>query len=73
MPKPLNKHQIPTYLFPGQYKELKDTKKIIRSEYGLSIPMTEMLRDSITLFLKDLENPESLKLYLQGKGLINDC
>ncbi|MDP2837317.1 MAG: hypothetical protein Q8N97_10110 [Methanobacteriaceae archaeon] len=70
MDKTLNKHQMPVYLLPRQHNQLKDTKNIIRSEYGLSIPMTEMLRDSVTLFLKDLENPESLKLYLQGKGLI---
>lgn len=70
MDKTLNRHQMPVYLLPRQHNQLKDTKNIIRSEYGLSIPMTEMLRDSVTLFLKDLENPESLKLYLQGKGLI---
>lgn len=70
MNRPLNKHQMPVYLLPKQYDQLKDKKAIIRTEYGLNIPMTEMLRDSITIFLNDLNDKKALKKYLQGKGLI---
>lgn len=70
MVRTLNKYQMPVYLYPAQHKELKELKKTIKLEYGLSIPMTEMLRDSIKLFLKDHENEEALREYLQLKGLL---
>lgn len=67
----LNRHQMPVYLLPRQYKDLKDLKKNIRTEYNISIPITEILRDSVNMFLNEHKKEKgSLELYLKGKGLI---
>lgn len=64
----LNRHQMPVYLLRKQYEDTKDLKKTIKEEYGFTIPLTEILRDSLELFLKDMEREEALNEYLESKG-----
>lgn len=60
-------NRIPVYLKPSQYRDLKTVKENIK-EQGISIPMTEILRDSLDKFLKTHNTPESLETYLKSKG-----
>lgn len=54
------------YLRKPQEKNLKDIKDTIKREYGLSIPIAELLRDSIDSFIEN--QGSNLKEYVKSKG-----
>ncbi len=62
--------QIPAYLKPEDYQRLKNLKTSIREDHNQIVPLTEMIRDSVLLFLNTLEK-ESVEEYLESKGLVD--
>jgi len=54
------------YLRKPQDKSLKDIKETIKREYGLSIPIAEIIRDSIDCFIEN--QGSNLKEYVESKG-----
>ena len=54
------------YLRPPQDKSLKDIKDTIKLDYGISIPISELIRDSIDLFIEN--QGSTLKEYVESKG-----
>ncbi len=61
--------QIPAYLKPEDYERLKKLKIRIKRDHGQIVPLTEMLRDSVLIFLEEIEQ-ESVASYLESKGLV---
>ena len=54
------------YLRIPQEESLKDIKDTIKREYGISIPIAELLRDGIDSFLKN--QGSNLEEYVKSKG-----
>jgi hypothetical protein len=54
------------YLRKPQEESLKNIKDTIKEEYGLSIPIAEIIRDSIDKFIENEGN--NLKEYVERKG-----
>jgi len=54
------------YLRPPQEKSLKDIKDSIKLDYGISIPLAELIRDSIDKFIEN--EGSNLKEYVESKG-----
>jgi hypothetical protein len=57
---------MPIYLKKNQKEALKDVKADILKDYGISIPMTEIMRDSIDQFM--LKQGKDIKGYIKSKG-----
>lgn len=64
------KVQFPAYLFPEDYQRLKKLKTSIREDHNQIVPLTEMIRDAVLLFLDTLEK-ERVENYLESKGLVD--
>jgi hypothetical protein len=54
------------YLRPPQEESLKDIKETIHADYGVSIPIAEIIRDSIDKFIEN--QGSNLKEYVESKG-----
>ena len=54
------------YLREPQEESLKNIKDTIKREYGISIPIAELLRDSIDSFIEN--QGSNLKEYVESKG-----
>jgi hypothetical protein len=54
------------YLRPPQEESLKDIKDTIKRDYGVSIPIAELLRDSVDSFIEN--EGSNLKEYVESKG-----
>lgn len=54
------------YLRLRQEESLKDIKDTIKREYGVSIPIAEILRDSVDSFIEN--EGKNLGEYVKGKG-----
>jgi hypothetical protein len=63
----LNYRRIPAYIRLKQHEELLKFKKQLLDEHKIYISLTEMIRDSIDLFLK-ITNDKGLENYLKQKG-----
>ncbi|MDO8997978.1 MAG: hypothetical protein Q7U77_15260 [Sediminibacterium sp.] len=61
---------MPVYLFRKEANGVKELKNTIKEDYGFSIPMTEIIRDSLKIFLENMEREEALNDYLKSKGWI---
>jgi len=61
------KVQMPAYLYADEYQRLKNLKTHIRTEYGQFIPITEMIRDSVKMFLGEIRK-EIVPGYLREKA-----
>ncbi|MCZ3367081.1 MULTISPECIES: hypothetical protein [Methanobacterium] len=62
-----NYRRISAYIKPKQYKKILEFKKCLLKEYNINIPITQLFRDSIDIFIDKTEK-EGLKSYLEGKG-----
>jgi len=54
------------YLRERQEESLKNIKDTIKREYGISIPIAELLRDSIDSFIEN--QGSNLENYVKSKG-----
>ena len=61
-----NYKPIPAYLRITQHKALKSVKNDIKEDYGISISITEIIRDAIDNFIETQGN--DLGTYLKNKG-----
>lgn len=56
------------YLKPKQIEELKDLKSTIKIKYGVSVSLSELIRDSVGDFLSKNQTDEDLEAYMDYKG-----
>jgi hypothetical protein len=57
---------MPVYLKKPQHEALRSVKENIKREYGLTIPITEIIRDSVDDFM--LKQGKNLEDYIKSKG-----
>jgi len=65
------KVQVPAYLYPDDYKQLVLVKESAREQYGVVLPLTEILRDAARILLEDIKD-NGLEEYLKAKRLLED-
>lgn len=65
------KVQVPAYLYPEDYEQLVLVKESAREEYGVILPLTEILRDAARILLEEIQD-NGLEEYLQAKQLLED-
>jgi hypothetical protein len=69
MDKTQNYTCFKAYIKKNQHQRLKELSKQIEKDYKIYIPMTELLRESLSAFLETLED-EGLEAYLEYRGWI---
>lgn len=62
----LNYKSRVAYLRKPQDERLIDIKETINKEYGISVPIAEIVRDSVDLFIEKHGN--NLEDYIKSKG-----
>jgi hypothetical protein len=66
MNKTNNYMSMPVYLRKPQHETLKTVKNDIKRNYGISISITEIIRDSIDDFM--LKQGKDIEGYIKSKG-----
>ena len=56
------------YLKPKQINQLKELKENIATEYGVTLSVSQLIRDAVDDFIVKTSQDESKETYLQDKG-----
>jgi len=56
------------YLKPKQINQLKELKESIEKEHGVTLSVSQLIRDAVDDFILKTSQEESKETYLQDKG-----
>lgn len=56
------------YLKPKQINQLKELKESIATDYGVTLSVSQLIRDAVDDFIVKTSQGESKETYLQDKG-----
>lgn len=56
------------YLKPKQINQLKELKESIEKEHGVTLSVSQLIRDAVDDFIIKTSQDESKETYLQDKG-----
>lgn len=56
------------YLKPKQINQLKELKESIEKEHGVTLSVSQLIRDAVDDFILKTSQDESKETYLQDKG-----